>query len=289
MGSRSEETERTLKMSDQLLRDLGRLARQRGNAGQAPLDERWDRLAAGTLTTEEEAELRKLAETSAEASEAYEAFRPLGAEFQARMVDALATELRRDGRAVKAWEWRAALWPFRRAGTSLKIAWSAAGGLAAIALLLILRSLISLPALPQYAAKLSSGDQYLRGTTGAARHQQIPLFTPGSRLRLDLTPSRAVAGPVEARAFVEHDGRLSPWAPQPHLEIAESGAVSLSGIVGEDIRLPPGVQRVLLVAGRPGKMPEIDELQAELRAGRLHHADWQAGEAWLRIADAPPP
>jgi RNA polymerase sigma-70 factor (ECF subfamily) len=46
-------------------------------------------LAAGTLTAEEDAELRALAVSSPEAREAYEAFRPLGATFQARVVSAI--------------------------------------------------------------------------------------------------------------------------------------------------------------------------------------------------------
>jgi RNA polymerase sigma-70 factor (ECF subfamily) len=73
---------------DSILSELGALARREGEA-ESPLDERWDRLAAGTLTAEEDAELRALAASSDEAREAYEAFRPLGAAFQARVVSAI--------------------------------------------------------------------------------------------------------------------------------------------------------------------------------------------------------
>ena len=71
--------------------ELGALARREGEA-ESLLDERWDRLAAGTLTAEEDAELRALAASSPEAREAYEAFRPLGAAFQARVVSAINAE-----------------------------------------------------------------------------------------------------------------------------------------------------------------------------------------------------
>jgi RNA polymerase sigma-70 factor (ECF subfamily) len=74
--------------NDSILSELGALARREREA-ESPLDERWDRLAAGTLTAEEDAELRALAASSAEAREAYEAFRPLGAAFQARVVRAI--------------------------------------------------------------------------------------------------------------------------------------------------------------------------------------------------------
>ncbi len=77
---------------DSILSELGALARQEGEAESPLLDERWDRLAAGTLTAEEDAELRALAASSDEAREAYEAFRPLGADFQARVVRAINAE-----------------------------------------------------------------------------------------------------------------------------------------------------------------------------------------------------
>lgn len=79
-------------MDDLLLKELGDLARHEGEAEGARLDERWDRLAAGTLTAEEEAELKALAASSPEAREAYAAFRPLGADFQARVVSTINAE-----------------------------------------------------------------------------------------------------------------------------------------------------------------------------------------------------
>jgi RNA polymerase sigma-70 factor, ECF subfamily len=80
-------------MEDRILLELGYLAKEEREAEKAPLDERWDRLAAGTLTPEEDAELRALAESSPETRETYEAFRPLGAKFQARVVKEIAGEL----------------------------------------------------------------------------------------------------------------------------------------------------------------------------------------------------
>ena len=87
---------------DRLLRDLGHLAKEEEGAEKSRLDERWDRLAAGTLTAEEEAELLALAETSPEAREAWEAFRPLGPEFQARVVEKIAAEL---SKKEPWWDW----------------------------------------------------------------------------------------------------------------------------------------------------------------------------------------
>ena len=101
-------------MSDRLLRDLGDLARSEAEAEEARFDDRWDRLAAGTLTADEEAELKALAESSPEAREAYEAFRPLGADFQARVVSAIKAE-RADETPSAPTEPRPRVLPFRRA------------------------------------------------------------------------------------------------------------------------------------------------------------------------------
>ena len=76
---------------DDLLRKLGEMARDEAESERARWDERWDRLAAGTLGAEEEAELRRLAVASPEAGEAYEAFRPLGAEFHAAVAAAIVS------------------------------------------------------------------------------------------------------------------------------------------------------------------------------------------------------
>ena len=46
---------------DELLRNLGHVAREQAGRERLFLDERWDRLAAGTLSAEEDAELRRLA------------------------------------------------------------------------------------------------------------------------------------------------------------------------------------------------------------------------------------
>src|SRR5262245_17386152 len=131
---------------DRLLSELADLARQRDG-----LDERWDRLAAGTLTAEEEAELRALAETSPEAHETWEAFRPLGPEFQARVVDRIATGLPKKG-------WRARVLPFPP--TPARIGgWIAA---AAAAAAVLVRVLWPSGPLPEYQMAVSGGSSAMR-------------------------------------------------------------------------------------------------------------------------------
>src|SRR5436853_2798918 len=90
-----------MNMDDPLLKELGNLARRQEEAERARLDERWDRLAAGTLTAEEETELRALATSSPEAGEAYVAFKPLGPEFQARVMSKINAQRAREARVLQ--------------------------------------------------------------------------------------------------------------------------------------------------------------------------------------------
>src|SRR5262245_42717119 len=66
---------------EELMKALGRTAR-----AEPALDERWEKLAAGTLSDAERDALLEEAARSEAAAQAYEAFRPLGAEFEARGV-----------------------------------------------------------------------------------------------------------------------------------------------------------------------------------------------------------
>src|SRR6185436_20249296 len=71
---------------DPLLRELGTWARNLAAAEREQLDEKWDRLAAGSLSPEEEAELRAEAEGSAGGAAALAAFQPLGPAAESRIV-----------------------------------------------------------------------------------------------------------------------------------------------------------------------------------------------------------
>src|SRR5260370_40628918 len=167
---------------DTLLHELGRLAQEENEAEEARRDERWERLAAGTPSAEEDQALRALAATSPAAREAYEAFRPLGADFQARVVGAIESELQRrapTGEPGEPREPRSRLLPFRP--VSLRFAgWLATAAVAASGLLLVLRGPATMPPLPLYAAQLSGGIQTFRGGPGPAGGPQR--FAPGSKL-----------------------------------------------------------------------------------------------------------
>jgi hypothetical protein len=200
-------------------------------------------------------------------------------------VDAAAAELReRTPEAGPPQEPRSRLLPFRRP-TARFAGWLATAMAVAAALLLFLRT----PATPSldtlYAAELSGGAQALRG--GDAEPSRV--FVPGSLLTLVLSPNPPVSDPVEARGFLDRGTGLVPLEPEPAFEIGSSGAVRLRGRVGEEVRLPPGEQRIWVVVGRPGKIPSVRELESELREQRTRHEHWQAVYADLRVEDRPSP
>ncbi len=255
---------------NRLLSELGDLARQEEEADKARFDERWDRLAAGTLTPEEEAELKALAESSPEAREAYEAFRPLGADFQARVVSAINAERAAPVPQPAPSEPRPPIFPFRR----IEVWMGAAAAVAASALFFMMR--ITVP-LPLYQAELIGGDKTVRGnepspTTG------IPVFSPGSMLKLVVRPQppRPVQGRLETQAFrVPLEGSDTNWVPVPGfaIENGADGVLLLQGTLGETIQLPAGMWKICVVVSRPGKAPDERELPA---APGVEHTGWQA-------------
>ena len=262
---------------DPLLRSLAQVKREEQDAEMASLDERWDRLSAGELSPEEEAELRALAETSEDARQAYEAFRPLGPEFQAQVVRAvqaqnLAPEARRevDATPEKSPGQRRPL-P-RRA--SRWAGWSAVA--AAAALVLLLRAPDTQAPLPGYAVELTGGVQEMRGDPASPPRT----FPPGSPFDLVVRPQTAVSGPLEARYFLSRDGALQPWdAPG---EITEEGVVRVAGTVGEEIAIPPGEWTLLIVVGRPGRLPDAAALSTHLARPPPGKPDWALLKTQLR-------
>jgi hypothetical protein len=264
-------------MDDRILRELGELARQEDEADQARFDERWDRLAAGTLTAEEDAELKVLAATSPEAREAYEAFRPLGADFQARMVAAAQEQLASYARQVEPPEPRPLPLPFRRAAARIEVWLGAAAAVAAGLFFFFVRAPASLPPLPGYElASLVVPSEYRGPGSGTA--------APGSPVQLTVHPRTAVTGKVEAHGFFScGKADLRPWPPQPALDVSEKGVVTLRGTLEKDLH--PGSCEIWIVVARQGRAP--GDLQAELRAGRTGNADWQAVSTKLEVRVPP--
>jgi hypothetical protein len=262
-------------MNDSLLKELGDLARQNADAERSRLDERWDRLAAGTLTAEEEAELKALAASSPEHGEAYVAFRPLGADFQARVLSAIQAEWVEEKQTAPPPEPRPRVLPFRGAVRRASVWLGSAAAVAAGVLFFFLRA-PALPPLPVYSLATLVPDRSTRGGEPGPV-SGTPVFAPDSVLTVVASPPGTVTLPVDAESFLAQGGELRPWE---RAERSPDGAFRFSGQLAQ---YRPGDWKVWIVVGRPERLPSAHELQTRLQAGRTRTADWQAISEDLKI------
>lgn len=273
-------------MSDRLLRDLGDLARKEAEAEQARLDERWDRLAAGTLTAEEETELKALAASSPEAGEAYAAFRPLGADFQARVANAINSQRASEAPAPEPREERPRVLPFRRLARRMEV-WIGAAAAVAAGVFFLVRG-PAYPPLPQYQMARLEGEKVIRGGEPSPSNE-APVYTPGSPLTITTNPFTPVTGPVDARAFLSrstgHED-LEPW--KPNKVKIENGSVSIEGVLGDDLQISPGEWVVWTVVARPRNIPKPGEVQARLRSRQPANKPWREVCSDLQAEQSPP-
>jgi hypothetical protein len=245
-------------MSDDLWRELAQVNREKQSEERDRLGEHWDRLSSGELSPEEEAELRALAETSEEAREAWEAFRPLGPDFHASVVQAI----REQALAPKP---PANLLPFPRRATRLA-GWSTvAAAVAAAVLVLLLRP----PApLPEYELSLSGGVSEMRGEPA----EEVLELAPGDRFEIILEPQTAASRGkrLESRCFLARSQDLRLLEIQSQSD--PRGAVKMAGAIPRDLR--PGTWTLWALAGRRGKLPEpADLLSAK---APVRQRDWVA-------------
>lgn len=252
------------------LRELAQVNREKEAEERNRLEERWDRLSSGDLSPEEEAELRAMAETSEEAGEAYEAFRPLGPEFHASVVHAI----RAQGLAEEAGGAKppAKLLPFpifRFAG------WSAAAAAAAAVLVLFLRP--SAP-LPDYSMEVSGGS---RATRGEEPEEMVTDFAPGDRFQVILRPQTAASGlkRLEALAFLSQGEELRRLDVQSELD--PGGAVKMEGSLDRDLR--PGIWTLWSIVGRRGKLPDPADLAPLAARAAIRQRDWIVLPAEIHI------
>ncbi len=265
-------------MSDRLLRELGELARKEAEAEQARLDERWERLAAGTLTAEEEIELKALAASSPEAREAYEAFRPLSADFQAQVVSAINFQRAREKRKPVPPFWR-----------RIEVWFGAPAAVAAGLFFLMLRPA---PLIDRgYQASLEGGLKESRGGETVPTNEKR-VFGPDTLFNPVIAPAQPLEHPgkVKARAFLSSsDGRedLKRLGLENKFEAVETGSVRLKATMGEDIKVPPGDWIFWTVVARKG-LPEAREVQERLRANRPQSDSWEAICDALKQEKPPP-
>jgi hypothetical protein len=271
-------------MSDDLwLRELAQVDREKQAEDRHLLDERWDRLASGELSPDEEAELRALAATSAEARAAYEAFRPLGPDFQASVVRAIREQGFAPPAEAAPVKPPARLLPFRRRAVHFA-GWAAVAASAAAAMMVLL---VRSPApLPEYGSPTVAGVQTMRGEEPDPA--KVPVLVPGA-FHVVLTPDVETSGKgLEARCILVRGQDLRPLEVSSQID-QHKGAVRMEGSIARDI--PPGTWTLWAIVGRRGKLPDPTDLQQRSARAKVVQRDWVAVPKEIRIIqprDLPP-
>jgi hypothetical protein len=254
-------------MNDDWLRELAQVNQEDQAEGRSRLDERWDRLSAGELSPEEEAELLALAESSDEGREAYEAFRPLGPEFEAKVVQAI----REQGLPDAAPKPPAKLLPFRRR------AWIGGWIAAAAAAAILTVSLRPSAPLPDYASLKISGEARERGDQPK---DTTPTLRPGSPFTAYVNPQTAGAyeNRLDARCFLSCDRELR--SVEIKSLFPSGGSVEINGTMPN---AGAGTCILWAVISRRGKMPRADELRSLLKSTPVRQRNWVAVSRNIRI------
>lgn len=249
-------------MSDKLLLELGRVARERQQA--EARDERWESLTEGTLSEADRKELERLAQEDPTAGEAYEAFKPLDAAARERIAARLERELSAESpkEAPKETMPPAQVVPLAPRRRPRMIVPVVAAMAAAAAVFLLVSPRGGRP-LPGYTLSLSSEQEVRSGAAEA----EVPRLGPGSLIDLILRPEQAVTEPVEVRAFLLRPGEAQAWTPP--MERSAEGAVRIHGPVESLLSISPGEWTLAIAVGRPGTLPtDPGELRPLVEEGR---------------------
>ncbi|HEY8211969.1 MAG TPA: hypothetical protein VIG99_31020 [Myxococcaceae bacterium] len=206
-------------------------------------DPRWDALARGALSSEEEAELRR------KDPEAFEALRPLDAAAQARMVSGAVEALLPAPRTAK-------VIPLMRRRLPVAILAAAAA--------VVLAVWLGRPAgpLPAYELALAGGEREVR--SGSSPEAPVPrLDAPQSRLEVRLRPAAEVQGDVAWRCALEGEGGRRPWSPAG--AVKPGGTVVIAGTREELFAgVPSGLWTIACEVGRPGGPAQALKAQVQL-------------------------
>jgi hypothetical protein len=180
--------------------------------------------------------------------------------------------------AATGWRQRIARWLGLPAGAALPGALAAGMAMLAIGMLLF-DSELGRPALPDYEVGLSGAVDYRGGDTDGADRVEL---RNGTRFELLLRPATAVDDEVAVRVWAGQDGRYE--ALDGANTTVRRGLVLVEGNVGEDWVLATGNGELLVVLGREGKLPGLNETRLRLGdASQVSTRGWLARRIRIRV------
>lgn len=238
--------------NDPLMNALAQLA-----TDEAKIDPRLEALAEGRLSTEELAGLEAEAAQDPELALALEAYRPLDGAAADRIV-AAATEAFGPTSSTSAPETMDNIVPFplrRVVGGALVAAAAVA------AMFVFVPTGPDYGPLPTYGMEMIGGDARVRG----AEHEEIPaadsirVFSPTSRVELQVVPERAIEGEAAAAVYFEANGKLAPLAGK--IESSEEGVFRIVGSASTLFGGHVGDVRVYFAVARRGALPSAERIR----------------------------
>ncbi len=276
---------------DRTIIRLARRARERLADGEARYPGTFDELAAGALEPAAAERLRAAGEDSREARVAYEVFRPMGADFQARMVDEIrglagsrvesgATADREPAGAVSAPRPQVRPFPAARGRQGWPLA--AAAALAAVAFGLWLVPRDGGAPLPRYELVVDG----IARERSSSEAPPVATLAAGSSFRVLLSPEVEIEievdGAIGARFFAVRDRE---WRRLDlELETAPTGALRFEGSMTGELVLEPGPWTLVAAVGRLRALPPEAEVRERHAAGEKAPAGgWQLLEVPLRV------
>lgn len=152
------------------------------------------------------------------------------------------------------------LWSWLKEKSSIRIVVPATLLPAAAALFLIFGRPLLEPPVDRFAfrAEAEEARSVLGGPSQAVASTTELRIKRGQYLALTLTPPRQQNGAVAVRPFVQRGDTIEPW--DVHFEAVEDGSFRLYVPVDAKLGLGPE-QDILLVFGRPGALPNAEDLR----------------------------
>ncbi len=242
--------------NDPLMNALAQLA-----SDEAKIDPRLEALAEGRLSTEELAGLEAEAAQDPELAVALEAFRPLDGAAADRIVAAAteafgpASELAPSTSSPETMD-NVVPFPLRRVVGGALVAAAAVA-----AMFVFVPSGPDYGPLPKYDMNMIGGDARVRG----AEHpdpqpaDSIRVFSPTSRVELQVVPARAIEGAAAAAVYFEADGELAPLSGK--IESSEEGVFRIVGSASALFGGHVGDVRVYFAVARRGALPSAEQIR----------------------------